>query len=560
MEELEYIVTLKDKEYLEGFYHDMEAGYAAGNCPARSVSCAAKRPLSRNTHYLLTRNEAEELRTDPRVLAVSPVSLELVAIRPLWEQTSIWNKSSSNTNTHKNWGLYRVTEEENPTGYGSDDLVSITSTINVNASGKNVDVIIIDGHVDPNHPEFALNSDGTGESRVTQLNWFTLNSIVTSIDDDSASLLTSNYVYTPYTGSADLTNNNNHGAHVAGTACGNTQGWARDANIYNINPYASNPNGLVSSLAMWDYIRAFHLTKPINPETGIKNPTICNGSYGSVLIFPYSGEYETGPITDILYRGVESSTSTTFTDEFLTANGIYTSGGVSEVPYFSPSIAADIEDAISDGIIVVGAAGNESFKIDVVDGIDYDNLFIAEYEGIPYAWASNRGTTPSAAADVICVGAVSSFANEEKRESSNCGPRVDIFAPGSNIMSSFNGIGSFGGTTDPRDANFRIGKISGTSMASPQVCGLLACVLELYPRFNQTDARNYLINYAKTGQLTNTSGGPADTTDLQDSENRYIYYYKERLDDGNVYPKSNYAIRPNSGQVWPRPKIYRYGR
>ncbi len=54
MEELEYIVTLKDKAYLEEFYHDMESSHAAGQCPARSVSCSLKRPLSRNTHYFLT--------------------------------------------------------------------------------------------------------------------------------------------------------------------------------------------------------------------------------------------------------------------------------------------------------------------------------------------------------------------------------------------------------------------------------------------------------------------------------------------------------------------------
>lgn len=560
MEELEYIVTLKDKAYLEGFYHDMASSHAAGQCPARSVLCSLKRPLSRNTHYFLTPEEAELLRSDSRVLAVSPLALEIAAIRPMWTQEGNWNKTGTNTNTHSNWGLYRATESENPAGYGSDDVVSITSTINVNASGKHVDVIIIDGHANPAHPEFAVNSDGTGDSRLVQFNWFSLNSATELLDDDGATLLTDNYIYTPYADDPFLTTDNNHGTHVAGTACGNTQGWARDANIYNISPYSTNPNGAVSGLALWDYIRAFHLEKSVNPVTGRKNPTICNGSYGSVLSFPNSGDYETGTITDVLYRGVEYSTSTVFSDEFLTANGIYTTGGVSEVPFFSVSIAADIEDAIADGIIVVGAAGNESFKVDAVDGLDYDNAFIAEYEGFPYVWYSNRGTTPSAAANVICVGGISSLSSEVKSASSNCGPRVDIFAPGSNIMSSLNNTESYGGTSDFRNAAFSIGKVSGTSMASPQVCGLLACVLELYPRFNQEDARSYLFNYSQANQITDTAGGPADTTDLQGSENRYLYYYKERLDSGNVYPKPNYSVRPTDGQTWPRTRIYRYGR
>ena len=97
--------------------------------------------------------------------------------------------------------------------------IHIEREINVTASGKNVDVVVVDGHMDPGHPEFAVNVDSTGGSRVIQYNWFSLNPQVTGAG-------TSTYVYTPYVdptypdtdgdGYPDRTINNDHGTHVAG--------------------------------------------------------------------------------------------------------------------------------------------------------------------------------------------------------------------------------------------------------------------------------------------------------------------------------------------------------
>ena len=50
MAEKEYIVTLKTKDDLNQFYIDMEL---------KGYSCAVKRPLSRNTHYYLTEEQAK---------------------------------------------------------------------------------------------------------------------------------------------------------------------------------------------------------------------------------------------------------------------------------------------------------------------------------------------------------------------------------------------------------------------------------------------------------------------------------------------------------------------
>jgi hypothetical protein len=102
-----------------------------------------------------------------------------------------------------------------------------------------------------------------------------------------------------------------------------------------------------------------------------------------------------------------------------------------------------------------------------------------------------------------------------------------------------------------------VGKISGTSMASPQVCGVLACALEQNPHWNQVQAKTYITGIAKSGQLTTTSGGPTDGTDLQGAPNKYLYYKKERLLTGLTVPKNSPGVRPTAGLVYPRIKIYK---
>jgi hypothetical protein len=95
-------------------------------------------------------------------------------------------------------------------------------------------------------------------------------------------------------------------------------------------------------------------------------------------------------------------------------------------------------------------------------------------------------------------------------------------------------------------------------MASPQVCGVLACVLETYPNMTPAQAMTYIKTYGKSGQMTDTGGTASDTTSLQGSDNRYLFAKKERLDSGNVFPKQDYFLRPTTGTIYPRTRIKRY--
>ena len=123
--------------------------------------------------------------------------------------------------------------------------------------------------MDGDHPEFAVNADGTGGSRFVRYNWFQHRSAVNSSHP-------ANYDYDAHlaAGTSD------HSTHCAGTVAGNTQGWARDANIYNIDVFGVASGNVVAlnGTEAFEYIKEFHENKPVNPVTGRRNPTIVNNS------------------------------------------------------------------------------------------------------------------------------------------------------------------------------------------------------------------------------------------------------------------------------------------
>lgn len=541
----EYVVTLHCREDLEEFYNDMEIlRPTAYNCmPERVVDVAARRPLSRNTHYWMTDSEADTLRQDPRVLAVelTPKALGIVAT-PSWIQTSShWSKSTAADSNQLNWGLLRTVEKQPRSNWGSDHITDQLGTVSISEEGRAVDIIVVDGHVNPAHPEFSVNTNGSGGSRVKQINWHSLTAVAESLDNDHVAALTTSYVYEPYTGNT-AEEDNNHGAHVAGIIAGNTKGWARKSNIYNISPYSTDPNQM-SELVLIDYIRAFHSTKSVNPATGRRNPTICNHSWG----YSFYADLSSNTITSITFRG--NQISGPFTEQQLKDYGIPVFSNSVSLPYSYPALNADIEDAIADGIIMVAAAGNNYTKIDIPGGVDYNNT-VTFNNTVTTAYC--RGSSPGNAPGVICVGAVDATSQERKAAYSNSGPRIDIWAPGSNIISAVNSSG----TGDTRNSQYQIAKKSGTSMASPQVCGVLACVLETYPAMTAAQALEYIQCYSQANQLANTNSSLSNYQSLHGAANLYLAYNKERPTEGAVFPKTNYKTRPASGLTYPRVRKY----
>ena len=79
---------------------------------------------------------------------------------------------------------------------------------------------------------------------------------------------------------------------------------------------------------------------------------------------------------------------------------------------------------------------------------------------------------------------------------SNYGSCCDVFGPGSNITSAW--IGSPSATNT----------ISGTSMASPHVCGVAAKFLSANPAATPADITAQILAEASVGEITDTQGTP----------------------------------------------------
>ena len=544
----EYIVTAKTMDDATSLLDDMETPGGDLYIPGRQVEVTQRREISRNTHFLITAEEAEQLRNDPRVLAVELLpSLQGMIPEAHWTQTGNFEKSVVIDTNDKNWGLYRIIAGANLANWGTNGaFTQTTQTINTTSSGKNVDVVVVDAHINPNHPEFKQNPDGTGSSRVNQYDWF----------QHSAYLGYSTSGVYSYSSISS-----NHGTHVAGTAVGNTQGWARDANIYSMEFSYAGGNGPAGdwTVYLFDYIRAFHALKPINTATGKRNPTVTNHSWG----YSYGTGITVSNITSVTYRGVTTPVTGTNAAKktILEANGVpvpYNSY-LYRPPARSTALDADIQDAIADGILVISSAGNSYWNCATPDIADWNNTLTATF-----TWNHMQGSSPGAATGVICVGSVATGIGEFKSDFSNYGKRVDIWGPGSNIVSGVydsTAASEFGITlvNDPRDAAYRLGSISGTSMSGPQVAGYLACVAEQQPRITQTQALAHLIYTAKA-QVGSSGGAAGDYTSLGDSSNnRYLYYQLVRPLTGAVSPPVRFKDRPASGAVYPRPRIRKYG-
>ncbi|KAI0322104.1 serine protease [Amylostereum chailletii] len=106
-------------------------------------------------------------------------------------------------------------------------------------------------------------------------------------------------------------------------------------------------------------------------------------------------------------------------------------------------------------------------------------------------------SSPSRSRAVVTVG--SSTINDERRFDSNFGSAVDIFAPGDNVISA--GIAS----------NTAWMTMSGTSMASPHVAGLIAYFIGRYGNTDTVTMSQYL---QKIGEKNALRGLPAGTVNI----------------------------------------------
>ena len=507
----EYIVTLYRKEDLEQFYNEMKL---------TNFPLVMKRPLSRNTHYMMTEDQAERLRQDPRVWGVERADLfqakpQVINQNPYTISGDFWKDapgSSSINSNMRQWGHLHCAGNQTQRrkgnwGDGSDPVTeTVNDTVNVFSDGKHVDVVIVDDPVSYDCEEWY--SPTTNQTRFVQYQWFTeLNTAVGSIDDDGETLPTGTITY-----DTAASNPNSHGIHVTGTACGRHYGWAREANIYNIATTATWTSGQsIGGLLIFDYLRAFHLNKAVNPETGAKNPTITNHSYGGIYYpldtWEYVGNFEWDILESVTWRGTTYSASNPnpsgWTRDGVRKDFPIPGFGESVFPAWSSAIAADVQDAIDDGVVIIGAAGNDNMLMAAEGDQDWDNYFTLrnnQQNNNASSYWMCRGSWPNSPdSGAINVGSLSDTANFRRSTFTQYGPGVDVFSPGDQILSSFNADGF---TDSKYSAGNYFYPINGTSMASPQVCGIVACAASGKDRFTQEDARRYLQKTSLSGDMT----------------------------------------------------------
>ena len=492
--------------------------------PDRACECADERSINnRNTHYNLTDDEANKLRQDPRILAVEAVD-DIPEPTPTAFQDGEFNRNTSSSGQHDNWGMLRHTSTSNTYGSSTTDP---GGTYDYVLDGTGVDMVIVDTGIQADHPEW---EDADGNSRLQQINWFTESGV--------SGTQPANF-YTDVDG---------HGTHCIGTMAGKYFGWAKNARIYNITLYGNTGNN-ISWSQMVDVLIGWHNNKPNDPATGVKRPTVVNMS------FQYSAYLDTsvtpnqivglGDITGGNHRGV-SHTETVRSN--LTQYGV--------VGTFRPdigtgyymfgrkyaSIDADVEQLINNGIHVCTAAGNNYQKIDTPGGVDYNNYVTAGSSYVYY----HRGKSPSIfeggntlesslsspSADInegFDVGALDNTSVlsgstylDRKTSFSDSGPAVEIYTVGRYVISAQPTSAS---TSYYWDSNFKQAKYSGTSMAAPQMCGMIGLLAQAHPDWTPAQIKKYFISNSQALMYdTGNTNDYTTTNTIHGGNNRVAYF------------------------------------
>ena len=154
---------------------------------------------------------------------------------------------------------------------------------------------------------------------------------------------------------------------------------------------------------------------------------------------------------------------------------------------------------INPAVANMSLGGGVSSALDTaVNNLSNSGVTIAVAAGNSNANACN--SSPARAANAITVG--STTTTDARSSFSNFGTCLDLFAPGSGILSAW------------FSSNTATATLSGTSMASPHVAGVAALYKQANPSASSTTIRNAIVNNATTNVVTNAGTG---------SPNRLLY-------------------------------------
>ena len=366
--------------------------------------------------------------------------------------------------------------------------------------GSNVDVVVQEGIVKHDHPEW-LTQDGS-ESRFVKYDW---GALYPDGSSEQKALRTAHKY--------DNINVSKHATSVASHIAGRKYGWAKGAKIYNLNNFS---NRLGQSL-YWDPIKRFHDAKPVEelkPGIFAKRPTVVNASWG--FINYYDGTHN-GPITSFMFRNRYVTDQTLFRKfTELKKYGLFLRGSMSH--RFAESWARSIDAMTDSGVIYVSSAGNNKCKISIPGEIDWNNYVTAlapVYDS--YVKTKNyyqRGSLLGQHS--ICVGATTfdvqahptqpGGRQETMTYFSTKGPGVDISIQGDEVMTP--GDGGYGQ------------RVGGTSFSGPGVAGMIALLVDRYPMAKPNQVKQFcrtkMVAPQKVLDISPDAVAPTDDTGASD--------------------------------------------
>ena len=576
-----YTLAVTSPEYWSEIHDSLIVDSNQDGIPDRKVTCSNSKCFSptRGT-YELTDDEAIEIGKHPHVKWIelspednpgnypnpSPATKrfpEPVKIyRDLNTGPTTPNPPASDLN-RTNWAVKRVGIDTNGDFYGTanGNIGVRTANIDFSLTGKNVDIIIQDSGIQASHPEFL---DGTGKSRVRDIvldgpyyidkSYFDSNNLTFTRPDGRVGIATTaaeewwedgskrsgTYssvgtitIPTGYTEAKAMgvgvgtvnSLTSGHGTACASLAAGKNFGLAFEANIWNMPGIGDAVN--LTPATNYELMNLFHLYKPVNNTTKVKNPTVINGSWGyqaaitSAGAVSYKFRGDTGSFTGNASFDTSSSTSNLVKamKEGLSnqVTGAYRSWSSS-----SRSNSTDTagNEMMTGGVIYVAAAGNNNQRLGIGsmddDRLNYmSDVFYSTTDPrsefpsgtVPCNhrdWMTPQGLGFNESADpefhpTICVGAMDDFVNSDLSERqapySNNGPGIDIWAPADETLSAgTNGVASYEDYERRDNGDFFDTNFNGTSAAAPVVTGLVALYLESNPTATQKEVKDFILD------------------------------------------------------------------
>ena len=565
--------------------------------PDRKITCTDSKEHSptRGT-YDLTEEEANQIAKHPKVkwIELSPSDYPQAYPEPepdtkrFRKNTKIYRNLSTSAfsisatsaeENRTNWAVKRVGVTTNGKSWPNvtGNAAVITDDVSYSLTGKNVDLVIHDSGIMQYHPEFL---DDDGKSRVRDVvldgpyyidpDYFTNNNHTYTKPDGRTGITTasahswwenssnrsgafssvgtvsipSNYTVANSLGigGTSHTMTSSHGTGCAGLSGGRNFGTAFESNLWNMS-VVSTPTGMGAE-AGYDCMKIFHQNKPTNTETGRKNPTVVNGSWG------YFAGFNSGTTVSYSFAG----STGTFTGYASNSTGVQAlayglNGGSSYDRQFatssrSNSIETAGDEMVNAGVIYVTSAGNSNQRLGLGPNDPHLNDYLTTLNGadtragIPGSGVS--GTVPSGHRNwvhpanigydstidfhpAICVGAIDDFIEsnykERKASYSNNGPGIDVWAPADETMSA--GMRAADGDQLGTEINYsRYNSdfvdryFNGTSAASPVVAGVVALFLESKPDATSREVKDYLKDQgSKVLSSTEWRDDVTDTTD-----------------------------------------------